>query len=53
MLLHHFNNNAAQNPTATGFVDGEVFTVVVTDANGCTSSAQTTITVKSRTNGRS
>jgi hypothetical protein len=35
----------SQNPIATGFVDGEVFTVVITDANGCTSSAQTTITV--------
>ena len=28
----------AQNPTATGVSDGEVFTVQITDANGCTSS---------------
>jgi hypothetical protein len=40
-----FSNSSAQNPTVTGFADGEVFTVVVTDANGCTSSDQTTLTV--------
>ena len=28
----------AQNPTATGVSDGEVFTVQITDANGCTNS---------------
>jgi hypothetical protein len=38
-------NATDQNPTISGFVDGEVFTVVITDANGCTSSASTTITV--------
>ncbi len=32
-----------QNPTITGAVDGEVFTVTGTDANGCAASAQTTI----------
>ena len=34
-----------QNPTATGVSDGEVFTVVITDANGCTSSCSTTAAV--------
>ncbi|MFV8344239.1 T9SS type A sorting domain-containing protein [Flavobacterium sp. XS2P39] len=34
-----------QSPTATGFVHGEKFTVTVTDANGCISTANTTITV--------
>jgi hypothetical protein len=38
-------NTGDQNPTVTGFVDGEIFTVVITDANGCTSSDQTTITI--------
>ena len=40
-----FSSNTAQNPTISGFADGEIFTVVVTDANGCTSSASTTVTV--------
>ena len=40
-----FSNATAQNPSATGFVDGEIFTVSITDANGCTSSATTTVTV--------
>ena len=34
-----------QNPTATNVSDGETFTVVITDANGCTSSCSTTATV--------
>ncbi|MDX1407821.1 MAG: HYR domain-containing protein, partial [Saprospiraceae bacterium] len=40
-----FNNPNIQNPQATGVVDGEIFTVIVTDVNGCTNSATTTITV--------
>ncbi len=35
----------AQNPTATGVSDGEVFTVTVTDANGCASTCTVTATV--------
>ncbi len=34
-----------QSPSVTGAVDGEVFTVIVTDANGCTNTANTTITI--------
>ncbi|MEO1260815.1 MAG: proprotein convertase P-domain-containing protein [Bacteroidota bacterium] len=40
-----FDDNAAQSPVASGAVDGETFTVTVTDGNGCTSSCQTTVTV--------
>ncbi|MCB0705706.1 MAG: T9SS type A sorting domain-containing protein [Saprospiraceae bacterium] len=35
----------AQNPTATNVSDGETFTVVVTDANGCESTCTTTAEV--------
>ncbi|MEP6259932.1 MAG: PKD domain-containing protein [Gillisia sp.] len=42
-----FDDNTLQNPTASNFVDGEKFTVTITDANGCTSSADTTIQVNS------
>ncbi len=38
-------NITDQNPTATGFVNGEIFTVTITDANGCTSTSSTTVTV--------
>ena len=41
-----FNDNTLQNPTASGAVDGEIFTVTVTDANGCTSTCTTTVTVE-------
>jgi len=40
-----FDTSTSQNPTVTGFVDGEILTVEITDINGCTSSAQTTVTV--------
>ena len=40
-----FSDASAQNPTVSGFVDGEEFTVMITDANGCTSSATTNVTV--------
>jgi hypothetical protein len=40
-----FGWQTSQNPTVTGFVDGEVLTVVITDINGCTSSETTTVTV--------
>jgi hypothetical protein len=36
---------AAQSPTATGVSDGETFTVMITDANGCVSSCSVTATV--------
>ncbi len=38
------NGNTA-NASATGAVDGEIFTVMITDANGCTSSCTTTVTI--------
>jgi gliding motility-associated-like protein len=37
--------NTDQSPSVTGAVDGEVFTVVVTGANSCTNTANTTISV--------
>ena len=37
--------NTDQSPIVTGAVDGEVFTVVITDANTCTNSANTAISV--------
>lgn len=40
-----FNDRTLQNPTATGAVDGEVFTVSITDAEGNTATANTTVTV--------
>jgi len=42
-----FNDNTLQNPTATGVVDGEVFTVRITDAVGGTAEATTRVTVVS------
>jgi hypothetical protein len=40
-----FNDNTLQNPTATGAVDDEVFTVVITDAGSNTASSSTTVDV--------
>jgi hypothetical protein len=40
-----FSSATAQNPTVTGFVDGEKFTVNILDAVGCPASANTTIKV--------
>ncbi|WP_271394033.1 choice-of-anchor L domain-containing protein, partial [Aequorivita sinensis] len=40
-----FSNATIKNPTVTNFVDGETFTVIITDGNGCTKSATTTIEV--------
>lgn len=42
-----FNDNTLQNPVATGVLNGEVFTVQITDAGGNTASATTTVTVYS------
>ncbi|MFD2516274.1 T9SS type A sorting domain-containing protein [Salinimicrobium flavum] len=41
-----FDNNTLQNPTASGAVNGEIFTVMVTSADGCTSTCTTTVTVE-------
>ncbi len=40
-----FDDNTLQNPTASGAVDGETFTVVVTDDTGCSATSTVTITV--------
>ncbi|MRR20446.1 hypothetical protein EG827_09685 [bacterium] len=40
-----FNNRTLQNPTATGAVNGEIFTVRITDAGSNTASASTVVTV--------
>ncbi|HPS98375.1 MAG TPA: hypothetical protein PLY46_09465 [Bacteroidales bacterium] len=40
-----FNDNSLQNPVATGAVNGEIFTVQITDAGGNTASATTTVIV--------
>jgi hypothetical protein len=42
-----FNDATLQNPTASGAVDGEIFSVLITDINGCTSTCTTTVTVQS------
>ncbi len=34
-----------QSPSVTGAADGDVFTVIVTDVNGCTNSANTTVSI--------
>ncbi|MBR9919515.1 MAG: T9SS type A sorting domain-containing protein [Bacteroidetes bacterium] len=39
------NNPGTQNPTATEVSDGEIFTVEITDANGCVSTCSVTATV--------
>ena len=41
-----FNDATLQNPTASGAVDGEIFTVVITDINGCKSTCTTTVIVE-------
>jgi len=38
-------NGATATMSATGATDGEIFTVLITDANGCTSTCMTTVTV--------
>lgn len=40
-----FSNNTARNPVATGAVNGEVFSVVITDISGQTANSSTTVTV--------
>lgn len=40
-----FNNNRIQNPVASGSVNGEIFTVIITDRNTRNASASTTVTV--------
>lgn len=39
----NISNNSAQNPFVTGALDLEIFTVTVTDAIGCTASAETAV----------
>jgi hypothetical protein len=41
-----FNDATLQNPTASGVVNGEIFTVTITDANGCKSTCTTTVIVE-------
>ena len=38
-------NNTDQSPTVSGANDGETYTVLITDANGCTNTALTSISV--------
>lgn len=38
-------NDTDQNPVVTGVVDGEIFTVTGTDANGCSNAGTTTLAV--------
>ena len=40
-----FSNNTLQNPVVSGAVNGEIFTVVITDISGHSASASTTVTV--------
>ncbi len=42
-----FNDRNLQSPVVTGAVNGEIFTVQITDAGGNTASASTTVTVYS------
>ena len=42
-----FNNNTLQSPTARGAVNGEIFSVTVTDANNNKATASTTVVVYS------
>ena len=39
------SNNTDQDPTITGAVDGEVFTVEITDSDGCAATSSTTVSV--------
>jgi len=45
--LATFNNNTLQNPTARGAVNGEIFTVTITDLNNRKATANTTVVVYS------
>lgn len=40
-----FGTSTANSSTASGIVDGEIFQVVISDANGCSDSTTTTVTV--------
>jgi len=40
-----FSSTSVQNPTITGAVDGEVFTVTATNASGCSHTVQTSVTI--------
>jgi len=40
-----FDDNTLQSPVASGAVDGEIFTVTITDVNGCTNTSTTTVSV--------
>ena len=40
-----FSNASAANPTITGAVDGEVFSVTATNSSGCSHTVQTTVTI--------
>ncbi|WP_340067248.1 gliding motility-associated C-terminal domain-containing protein, partial [Ascidiimonas aurantiaca] len=40
-----FDNATLRNPTATGVIDGEEFTVTITDANGCINTETITVQV--------
>jgi gliding motility-associated-like protein len=40
-----FSSTTAQNPTITGAVDGEIFSVTASNASGCTHTVQTTVTI--------
>ena len=42
-----FSGSTSQVPTVTGVMDGEVFTVIATDANLCQDTAQTTVVINS------
>ncbi|WP_242132744.1 HYR domain-containing protein, partial [Aestuariivivens marinum] len=41
-----FDDNTSQTPIASGAVDGEIFTVEITDINGCIITDTTTVTVE-------
>lgn len=47
-----FNDNTLQNPTARGAVDGEIFSVTITDINSNKATASTTVIVYSAPPGR-
>ena len=44
-----FNNPSIQDPIATGVTDGEVFTVTITNADGCSNTSTTTVTLEDNT----
>ncbi len=45
-----FSDTTDQNPTASGVSDGEVFTVTITQPNGCTIECTTTVSVQALPN---